>query len=447
MKKLSFIITAIFICMSAVAQNYNGTWNGVLNIQGSKLRLVFNITQAADSISATMDSPDQGGKGMPVTKITVAEDSTLKIEIPRIQLMYTGKITPEDEIKGLFQQGFLVVPMKLSRDEARYEAAKRPQNPLKPYPYKEEEVTVYNKRDSVKLAGTLTLPSGGGKSPAVVLITGSGTQNRDEEIMEHKPFLVWADHLTRNGIAVLRMDDRGCGGSTGNPSTSTSLDFARDISSAVEYLRTRPEIDPRKIGLIGHSEGGLIAPIVAADDKKMAFIVMLAGPGIPGDSILLLQARLIGEASGMSSEQLTTARNINREVYRLAKEGASEQQLTDFMMAAVPGNTLESAKKDTRTITSPWFRTFLAYDPAPTLSKVRCAVLAVNGTKDLQVPYRENLDAIAAALKSNCTTHAFDNLNHLFQNCTTGAPNEYATIEETVSPTVLQYVTQWIIAR
>ena len=340
----------------------------------------------------------------------------------------------------------------------------RPQEPSKPYPYYAEEVTFRNNQAQVTLSGTLTLPSATGSYPAVILISGSGAQNRDEETSGHKPFLIIADHLTKHGIAVLRYDDRGFGKSTGNFKTATTADFALDVASAVEFLKTRKEIDKDKIGLIGHSEGGMIAPMVASNSKDVSFIVLLAGPGIEIRKVLLMQQELIAKANGISESDIEKyILPVHEEAYRMISMSSDGRTLkTD--LARFIGQSYDSSPADLMPSdmsreevvstqldkwSSEWFRNFLKYDPALTLEKVTCPVLALNGEKDLQVTPKENLPAISEALKrggnTNVTVKELPNLNHLFQNCETGSPAEYAKIEETFSPDALKEISVWIL--
>ncbi|HXB09339.1 MAG TPA: alpha/beta fold hydrolase, partial [Puia sp.] len=337
----------------------------------------------------------------------------------------------------------------------------RPQEPVKPYPYIEEEVTIENKGAGVVLAGTLTIPPGKGSFPVVVLITGSGPQNRDEEILGHKPFLVIADALTRHGIAVLRYDDRGVAKSTGKFSGATTADFATDVEAAVAWLRTRKDINPHRIGLIGHSEGGLIAPMVAARDKNIRFIVLLAGPGLRGEEVILSQQQLIAQAAGGWNKEAQDMLELNRgamdivvrDSLRLAHRDSIRQQLRAYFAQKAgqyPVRYQDStvARQAIAQLSDPWMEYFLAYDPVPVLERVHCAVLAMNGAKDVQVAPEENLVAIGRALEKGGNKHfevkEFPDLNHLFQECKTGSPAEYGTIGQTFSPAALEYLTNWV---
>ena len=338
----------------------------------------------------------------------------------------------------------------------------KPQEPTQPYSYDEEEVSYENKSGGVKLAGALTLPRTKGPFAAVILITGSGPQNRNEELMGHKPFLVLADHLTRKGIAVLRVDDRGVGGSTGSVPSSTSEDFAGDVTAGIEFLKTRKEINAKQIGLIGHSEGGMIAPMVAARSTEVAFIVLMAGPGLRGEEILDLQAALLARAAGATEESIAKNRATQQAIFTVLREerdnAVAEKRIRESVSKITAEMTDEQRKASgieaavnaqIKMVLTPWFRYFLTYDPKPALMKVRCPVLAINGEKDLQVPPDENLKVIeqtlAAAKNPDYKVMKLLGLNHLFQTCKTGALSEYGTIQETISPNALDTMSDWIL--
>ena len=457
MKKLAFTIIAGLISLTFFGQEITGQWNGILKVPGAQLRLVFNIEKTANGISATMDSPDQGAKGIPVSNSSF-ENSVLKMAISQAQIEYEGTLGKDNIIVGNFKQAGQNFPLNLSKEKTEKEIPIRPQEPKKPYSYHSEDIIFENKKAGITLAGTLTLPKQDGIFPAVILISGSGPQNRDEELMGHKPFLVLSDYLTKNGIAVLRYDDRGVAASKGNFKTATSVDFATDVEAGIAYLKTRKEINKSKIGLIGHSEGGIIAPMVATQSKDVAFIVLLAGTGIQGDQLLLLQQQLIGKASGMSDEALQKIKSNNTKIFDIANKSTSIEQLQTDLTNYIKQNPStekpagmteeEFVKLQVQQIATPWMHCFIKYNPAPTLEKVKCPVLALNGEKDLQVPPKENLGAIKAALlkggNKNVTAIELPNLNHLFQECKTGSPQEYATIEQTFSPTALTEITKWI---
>jgi pimeloyl-ACP methyl ester carboxylesterase len=367
-------------------------------------------------------------------------------------------------MNGVLYQGPASLPLVLKR-VADLPTINRPQDPKKPYPYDEEEVSYRNEKDNIKLAGTLTLPRGGGSHPAVVLITGSGAQDRNETIAGHRPFLVLADHLTRNGIAVLRVDDRGVGGSEPGSPIATSENYAGDVLAGVQFLKTRKEINPKKIGLIGHSEGGMIAPIAAARSTDVAFIVLLAGAGQRGEDVIYSQTESIQKAMGTDPEVITQANALQKRIHAIVKaqeDGKRIGELVNEDVTRFVAGLNESQRKafvpieSTIKALSPmyqtaWFRYFIMFDPTPVLKKVTVPVLALNGEQDLQVPWKENLDLIAAALKAgnnkDFTTKSFPKLNHLFQTSQTGALSEYGKIEETMSPEVLNTISEWILKR
>ncbi len=436
---------------AAAASDIDGAWMGRLETGAISLMVIFHITNTEDGLTATLDSPDQGMKGIPTTSVT-RTDANLKIEVKSIGGVFDGKISKDlSAIDGTWKQGGGTLPLVLKRVKDQAELQRpRPQNPVKPYPYREEDVSYDNKVQNVTLAATLTIPQGKGPFPAVLLITGSGPQDRDESLMGHKPFLVLSDYLTRKGIAVLRADDRGVGKSTGVFGTATTADFATDVAAGVAYLKTRVEVDSHKIGLIGHSEGGIIAPMVAARNSDVAFIVMLAGSGVRGDEILVEQGTLIAEVAGESKDKVeknaATERQILNMVENEKDNAVLDKQLREKLADEVPEAQLGMEIKE---VTSPWFRYFIAYDPATALRKVKCPVLALAGEKDLQVPPKQNLPAIRKALEEGGNAHfeidELPGLNHLFQTAKTGAPSEYAEIEETMSPVVLEKVASWIL--
>ncbi|MDR1644931.1 MAG: alpha/beta fold hydrolase [Tannerellaceae bacterium] len=451
------------VCLAFPAlwgQEITGDWNGILKVQGIQLRVVFHISQTGDAYSATMDSPDQNAFGIPATAASYGRPA-LKLSISNLGVEYEGTLQEDGNIKGTFRQMGQSFPLDLQRATVEKEKPSRPQEPSRPYPYAEEDVAFENRDADIQLAGTLSLPRREGRFPAVVLISGSGAQTRDEEVMGHKPFLIIADYLTRNGIAVLRFDDRGTAASTGNFATATTLDFSTDAEAAVRYLLTRPEIDHRKIGLIGHSEGGVIAPMVAVRCKDVAFIVLLAGLGIPGDELLLLQNEALSRAAGMGEEDLQTLSAFYRGLFDVILQAADVEELQagattriKALVAEHPDVKPEGVSEETfisaqvSQLVTPWVKYLLAYDPAPTLEQVRCPVLAIGGDKDLQVPANVNLEAIHAALLRGgnhaVTVKELPGLNHLFQECTTGLPSEYATIEQTFSPVALNEILSWL---
>jgi uncharacterized protein len=341
---------------------------------------------------------------------------------------------------------------------------KKPQEPDRPFPYLDEEVTYVNKPAGVSLAGTFTRPKEGGPFAAVLLITGSGKQDRDETLLGHKPFLVLADYLTRKGIAVLRVDDRGAGKSTGDFAASTSADFATDVETGIAYLMSRPDVDPKRIGLIGHSEGGLIAPMVAARNADVAFIVLLGGQGLTGEEVMVLQGQKLLKIAGATEAQMATQKRVQTKLFAIVKAEADPAIREQKLKAAFDEEVAALGEKDKpmsgalkqgmaaqlRLLKGPWLRFFLTYDPREALRKTRCPVLAMVGDKDAQVLPKENLSEIEKALKaggnSDYTIKEMPGMNHLFQVCKTGLVSEYATIEETISPLALETIGNWILA-
>ncbi|MGE5322206.1 MAG: alpha/beta hydrolase family protein [Actinomycetota bacterium] len=431
----------------------DGTWLGTLNAGGMKLRVAFHITNTPQGLAATLDSLDQGANGIPVSSI-VHNGSQLRMEVKKIAGNFVGTVNKDlQSIDGTWTQGGGSLPLLLRKTKAS--AAElapkiRPQDPVKPYPYREEEVSYKNNSaPGVTLAATLTLPQGPGPFPAVVLITGSGPQNRNEEVFGHRPFLVLADYLTRHGIAVLRADDRGIGKSTSDFASATTVDFATDAEAGIAYLKTRPEINQKKIGLIGHSEGGVIAPMVAARNHDVAFIVMMAGTGVPGDEVLAEQARLIEIANGAPAERAQKDADREREVLHLVKQTSDTSALESELKEKL-GNRMNEAQIGAvvKQFSSPWFHYFLSYDPGTALRKTTCPALVLNGEKDVQVSAAQNLPAIRKALEQAGNTHfevdELAGLNHLFQTAKTGSPREYSQIDETIAPLALKKIADWI---
>ncbi len=460
MKSLLFFTALIFLVLTSHAQDITGDWYGVLKVQGTPLRLVFHVTKTAGAYSATMDSPDQGAKDIPVSK-TSFENGKVIIEIASAGVVYEGMMK-DKIIEGTFKQRGQELPLNLSGEPIEKQVMKRPQEPAKPFPYHSEEVEFKNTAANLSLAGTLTLPNTQGNFPAVILVTGSGPQNRDEEVYGHKPFLVLADHLTRNGIAVLRYDDRGNGKSTGDFKAATTEDLATDAESAIAYLKTRKEINKNAIGMAGHSEGGMIAAMIASKTNDLGFVVLLAAPGLRGDKVLLLQQESFAKASGVSQSEIQRNRGINAVAFEIVLNSKDQKKMenelntylrtvlqNDKKIVLPEGMTMDAyVASQMNQVMSPWMQYFLRYDPVPALEKVRCPVLALFGEKDLQVPPIENAVAVENTFKTggnkNATVKTIPNLNHLFQNCTTGLPKEYGEIEETFSPVALDEITSWI---
>ncbi|HEY6334019.1 MAG TPA: alpha/beta fold hydrolase [Blastocatellia bacterium] len=447
---------------AANGRTIEGIWQGSIETGGPSVRIIFKISKDPKGVlAATMDSPDQGARELHLEEVTFQDDRfhcALKIA----NASFEGTLNKDgSELSGHWAQNDHSLPLTLIRVDKEPET-RRPQDPVRPYPYDEEEVAYDNKQaPGVRLAGTLTIPRGGNPPyPVVLLITGSGPQDRDEALLGHRPFLVLSDYLTRHGIEVLRVDDRGTAKSTGNFATATTEDFASDVRAGIEFLKTRKEVNHKQIGLIGHSEGAIIAPMVAATSPDVGFIVMMAGTSITGEEVVLLQGALISKAEGASEDELARSRAIQKSLFDIIKEekdnSIAEKKVEDILNKAnadlpdpakrMPAATITAQAK---AFTSPWFRFFAFYDPKPALKKVKCPVLALNGSNDLQVPPSANLPGIAQALEAggnmDYEIDKLHRLNHLFQTSQTGSPSEYSKIDETISPVALDIISSWII--
>lgn len=445
----------------AVVTGLDGIWNGKISLNGTDLRLVLRIRTTERGTAALLDSPDQLANGIPIQDLQ-HDGKAVRFKLPTGGQSYDGILSADEKtLSGTWTvAGQTGVPVSFTRADATAVPTppKRPQMPVAPFPYTSEDVAFDNPAASgVHLEGTLTIPPGKGPFPAAILITGSGQQDRDETLMGHKPFLVIADYLSRRGIAVLRVDDRGIGKSTGEVAKATSADFATDSNAAFAYLRTRKDIQPKAIGFIGHSEGGMIGPIAMASNKDVAFLIMMAGPGTALDQLMLSQRRLIGATTGQSEAAINRAEPIMAALFKAIATGKTYEEglaagraiLTPDAMVALgaPANT--DPQLILAQVGSPWFRYFLRYDPAPNLRAIKVPVLALNGSLDRQVPSKENLAAIKAAMKDNkdVTVVELPGLNHLFQTAKTGGVGEYDQIEETVAPVALEQMANWINAR
>lgn len=457
--KLVIAFSFIFSLTSLFGQNnpFIGSWLGQIDTLGIKLRIAFHISEQTGVVITKMDSPDQNSFANPANKTTIT-DNNIIIDFPLMGAKYDGKLQ-NDELTGLFHQSGIQFKLVLKRFNGELSAPKRPQTPVAPFPYSEKEVIIKTADEKVKLSGTLTIPAGKGPFPAVVLISGSGPQNRNEELMGHQPFFVLADHLSRNGIAVLRYDDRGVGKSTGNFAKATTFDFAEDAESAWAFLSKQKKIDKTKVGLLGHSEGGLVAPIAASKNKDIDFIILMAGPSVPGSIIIPDQQELIMKAAGTSEKEITREIQLNRLVINYVSEHATSSSLQTDLIAKieewvdelgypVPKSLSKKsfAKQTAQSYTGDWMKTFITLPPAEYLREVSCPVLALFGENDLQVSVRANLEPMQQLLQfnSNSTIKTFPGLNHLFQTSKTGSPSEYQLIEETISPAFMEYTHQWI---
>jgi pimeloyl-ACP methyl ester carboxylesterase len=432
-----------------------GLWQGAVETHGMRLRFQLHISHDMEgSLIAALDSLDQGVTGLPANHVTL-KDPVFHFEIPSVAGVYEGTLnSAKNGITGKWSQTSADnLPLDFKRSDQTLEL-RRPQTPARPFPYLEEEVTFSGGADGIVLAGTLTLPKGDGPFAAVLLIPGSGPQDRDESLASHRPFLLIADAFTRKGIAVLRCDKRGVGKSTGNPDTATTMDLAADSKAALAYLKSRKEVDGTRIGLLGHSEGAIIAPYLAGHSKDVKWLVLLAAPATNGEQTLLNQSELIGRAGGLSDEQLDASLGFDQAAYALVRKEKVPNTLAEKLVALVKESGLDAAlppaalETQLRMLTSPWFRFFLDYDPLPNLKSVRCPVLALYGQKDLQVAAKANLPLLKKAFQDSMNTQAetreLPELNHLFQHAYTGTPAEYAAIEETFSPEALALIVDWV---
>ncbi len=441
------IIVLLLITNILSGQNIEGDWYGTLNAGNQSLRLRFSVQVDTSCIyNATLDIFDQSAFGIPADSVFF-ENNIFRIVISGIE--YRG-ILVRDSIKGVFKQNNHSFPLDLTNVNPGW--LKRSQEPKEPFGYRSENIKFSNSKDNITLAGTLTLPPGEGTYPAVILISGSGPQNRDEEIMHHKPFLVLSDYLTKLGIAVLRFDDRGIGDSEGDFNKATTMDFVSDVEAAFDYLSNRKDIKMDKIGLAGHSEGGIVASLVANSRNKCSFIVLLASPSIKGSDLILAQQEMIARASGVPEGDILDYRKLNESIMEVIdrEKDASllEKVISEMIISASSGVVDETtALLHAKKFTTPWMLFYLRYDPSIALREVKVPILAIYGKKDLQVPSGLNKEAFNKNVILNnkeVLLVEFENINHLMQNAVTGHPNEYSTIKETISTEVLKTIGEWI---
>lgn len=439
MRSKGCIFLVMLLCgLVASAADFVGHWKGKV----ANLPIVFHI--ANDSIwSATLDSPMQGAMGIKCGKVVVAGDS-ITINMPALCANFKGVIAQDDKsITGTFTQG-MSLPLTLTRTTADAVMYNRPQEPQPPFVYNTQDVTFQN--GDITLAGTLTTPFWGTRHKAVVLVSGSGSQNRDEELFGHKPFAVIADYLTRHGIAVLRYDDRGVGGSSKGSKDDTTLDLAADAMAAVKYLKSRSDIDTTHVGIIGHSEGGLIAVINAAQHPQdVNFIATLAGPYVSGRDILIRQNQLIAETMGqpLNDGQLKHINDLLDAIYNSTDPDQLATRLTEILESDST-NKQQDIATTVRVMTSPWYVAFVKLDPAQYIAQVKCPVFAANGTWDYQVDAMQNLE-MAQKMIPQATIKQYEGLNHMFQpSLSRQASMNYGAIETTISEQLLNDLTKWI---
>jgi len=456
---LNFIIVNALILFTLSCKdninNIEGQWEGVLNVGTNKLNLVFDFTKSGDSIIGKFYSIDQTNEAFEC-KNTIFFNDTFSVEIPKLHASYKGILTDSKTFMGMFTQGgsfpLEIKKKKGEKFDLESEDKYLENNDL----YTTTNVKIQNKSANVVLAGTVTMPKEGTNLPAVILVSGSGPQDRNETIMEHKPFHRIADFLACRGFAVLRYDDRGCFSSTGNFADATTHDFLTDAIAAVGFMKSHENIDPQRVGVIGHSEGGLIAMMGAAQDTTFNFIVSLAGPTIKGEEILILQSTKIDSISGVSTEQLIKTKIINSAVYTIVKQATDLKKAKLDIIATIKHYAFNSEmKKDANaerianTVLSHWFRTFIIIDPADYLVNIECPTLIMFGEKDLQIPAEENRDAfykmMSTNIPNNFTLITIEGVNHLFQKASTGLPSEYSKSEnETMNNETLNEIYKWL---
>ena len=446
--KTNLLIVLLFFAAQTAFAQIEGYWKGEIDLGTLKLEMAFNIKAVENGYSATLDVPAQGAFDFPVDETTF-KDGHLQLMMSAMDASYSG--TPKDGvIEGEFTQRGMTFPLNLVKAEKKEQKKARPQDPQPPFNYHIEEVTFVNEKEGNTLVGTLTIPQGEGPFPAMVLVSGSGQQDRDEELMNHRPFWIIADYCALHGIAVLRYDDRGIGGSKGEVENATTMDFSYDAEAAFDYLRTRKEINASKIGILGHSEGGIINFMVAARRPEVAFLVSLAGPSVNGIEVLKEQQAAILRASGMSEEAVQFSSNANAQLFDIIEASNDREEADSLLRQLVKswGYNEELTEQTVGQLASPWMYYFLKYDPTEAIVKTNCPALLLNGSKDLQVIASQNLPGYEKIIsdygKTNLTLRELPDLNHLFQHCETGSPNEYFEIEETISPEVLELIVEFV---
>lgn len=442
------------------SQEIIGDWYGKLSIQGTEIPLVIHVTKIESTYYTELESPSQNVSGIKADTTSYV-NSEFEFKISKLKATFSGKLINQS-ISGDFNQNGMSIPLVFTRDKSTLEKNKKPQEPIEPFPYYVESVQIKNSSANLTLSGTLTKPKKKGNYPLVILISGSGPQNRDEELMGHKPFLVISDYLTRNGCAVFRYDDRGVGESTGDFSKASSMDFSEDVNCIVDFFSKRKDFKKSKIGLIGHSEGGLIAPIVASKNKEVDFIVLLAGPGVSGAEILKLQSKLVAKSENSNwVDDGTNDKLIDGlvSIFNKNEDLNKTQAETRYFLNNLYKDSLKSIEKNTglsfddfieattQEMCSPWMRTFIMTDPEVYLKTLKIPILALNGGKDIQVDPAQNLTEIKRILESSGNTQfqvkELSNMNHLFQVCKKCTINEYSELSESFSFIALNEIIQW----
>lgn len=451
-----FLIFIIFLPGELFAQNEKaiGDWGGHLKMPQNELRILFHIElDSNDQLTGTMDSPDQGVQGVPLGSVKTSTDS-LWVEIPAITGTYNAAFVGTDSLQGKWLQAGMELELGLKKGSGEWEGPSRPQTPEAPYPYRVIDTSFQQQKEDFRLAGTLTMPEGEGPFPALALVSGSGPQDRNETVMGHKPFHVIADRLTREGFAVLRYDDRGVAESEGDFNEGTIDKFTEDANSAFEFLKNYEKVDPERVGMLGHSEGGVVISQLAAEKSEPAFLVLLASPALPGDSTLFMQNRAILEASGMTEDMVEDQVRLLDSIFTYMREGRDSSfimERSNTMLEEVYGDLYSKETMDMilrryeSYIGSEWFRSFIDKDPRKDLRELDLPILALFGENDLQILYEENEKAMRRVLEGNenATIETFEGVNHLFQPDSTGLPQNYGKIETTIHPPVLDRIGEW----
>jgi len=460
MKQFTITLAYLLFSMSSIAQDLPGTWHGVAVAPDNReITFVFNINEQDQGYNTTMSVPTFNVEGISIQKTTLKEDS-LHIDGSNLGMNYKGKWNSEImSFEGVYTEGQIHLKLNLSKGNPEITKLSRPQEPSRPYAYYEEEVSFSNSEDKISLAGTFTRPQTAGKYPAVILISGSGKHDRNASMMTHRPFLVLSDYLTQKGFAVLRYDDRGYGQSSGDFDVATTADFAKDVLSALAYLKTRSDVDQNAIGLVGHSEGGIVAPLAANQSDDVAFIVSLAATGLPGNEIAVAQSKNLRPFP--VPDETSFKANVRKALEIVVSDKESEEKRTLLeshnksylepilkSLGATEENISKFIANETQSLLKPWNTYFYKYDPAMEFEKLTIPILAINGAKDIQVDAHTNQNAIRQALEkgnnSNYSIVLLDDHNHLLQVCETGEIREYKEIAQTTSPEVLELISNWI---
>lgn len=449
--KIIYTLFSFFVLSSVLGQQLLGDWHAKLEIPGGDLLLKFTFEETPNGWKGFMSVPQQNAQNIPLTEVVFSERK-LTFSLPAARISYEGAWDDQKkEWNGTFTQG-MRFPLILQRKEIELKPQLRPQEPKEPFTYISENINYKQEKENFTIGGTLTFPKQTKPLAAIILISGSGQQDRNSEIFNHKPFWVIADYLSRNGYAVLRYDDRGVGDTGGKVETATSENFADDVRAGIMYLKSRKEINPKKIYLAGHSEGGILALLASQNNPDVAGIISLAGLGIPGHELLIKQSYLIAQASGLSGAILEKSQNTNKAIYDLILKNTPESELRIQVTKLFKDSGLitddNAIEQQFQMINSPWFRYFVKFDPAPYLAQIKFPMLVLNGEKDLQVPYATNIEgfqkAFAASGHKKYEVKTYPQLNHLFQTAQTGLVDEYGKIEETFNELVLTDIKTWL---